>query len=369
MLKRKISLFIVIAIILSMLAGCAADDTTRENDNIIDEQGGEIKEDIEIEDMAGRAVLIPAQIDKAFSTSPTGTILLYSLNPEKMLGWNYDLREGEKGFIDEKYHSLPNLGGAGKNAINIEEVLKLDPAVLIMMEELDDGSISKAEELEEETGKPVILLDSSLYRLEEAYNILGKVLGEEEKAKELSEYCRRTMEDIDNNVHRIVDGERVGIYYAQGPNGLETEPSGSWHVEIIDIVGGENVAEVAIKGDKGKSEVSIEQLLKWNPDIIISWDDERGGYYSEIFKDPAWQDIKAVKDNEVYEIPNRPFNWFDRPPSSNRILGIKWIGNLLYPDVFDYNIKEEVKEFYDKFYHYQLNDEELDALLKNSIRH
>ncbi|WP_025642759.1 ABC transporter substrate-binding protein [Schnuerera ultunensis] len=368
MFKRKVSLFIVIAIILSMLVGCA-DDTIKENDNIIDEQGAEVKEDIEIEDMAGRIVLIPAKVDKAFSTSPTGTILLYSLNPEKMLGWNYDLREGEKRFIDEKYHSLPNLGGAGKNAINIEEVLKLDPTVLIMMEELDDGSISKAEELEEQTGKPVILLDSSLYRLEEAYNILGRVLREEEKAGELANYCRETMEDIEKKAPKIKEEEKVRVYYAEGPNGLETEPSGSWHAEIIDIVGGENVAEVAIKGDKGKSEVSIEQLLKWNPDIIISWDDERGGYYSEIFKDPAWQDIKAVRDKEIYEIPNSPFNWFDRPPSANRILGVKWIGNLLYPDAFDYNIKEEVGKFYDKFYHYQLNDEELDDLLKNSIRH
>ncbi len=52
------------------------------------------------------------------------------------------------------------------------------------------------------------------------------------------------------------------------------------------MVGGENVAKVEIKGgDKGKSEVSIEQLLIWNPDLIISWDDERGGYYSGIFED------------------------------------------------------------------------------------
>lgn len=358
MLKRNISLLIILTIILSMLAGCT-----------VDKQVTEVIKDIEIEDMAGRAVLIPAKVDKAFATIPTGTILLYSLNPEKLLGWNYDLREGEKRFIDEKYHSLPNLGGAGKNAINVEEILKMNPAFLIMMEELDEGTISKAEELEEQTGKPVIFLDSDLHRLDEAYSILGKALGEEKRAEELAKYCKETVEDIEENSPKIKEEEKLRVYYAEGPSGLETEPSGSWHAEIIDLVGGINVAEVVIKGDKGKSEVSIEQLLKWNPDIIISWDDERGGYYSEIFKDPTWMDIKAVKNKDVYEIPNRPFNWFDRPPSVNRILGVKWLGNLLYPEVFDYNMKEEVKEFYQKFYHYQLSEEEIDDLLKNSTRH
>lgn len=124
-----------------------------------------------------------------------------------------------------------------------------------------------------------------------------------------------------------------------------------------------------MKGDKGKSEVSIEQVLAWNPGIIIFWNDERGGYYSEIFKDLNWKDIKAVKNREVYEIPNKPFNWLDRPPSINRILGLKWLGNLLYSDVYNYDMRDEVKEFYDKFYHYKLSEDEIDELLQNSTRH
>ena len=122
-------------------------------------------------------------------------------------------------------------------------------------------------------------MDSDLNRLDEAYNILGKALGEE-KEEELTKYCKETMEDVEKKASLIE--EKVSVYYAEGPKGLETEPSGSWHAELIDIVGGVNVAEVAIKGDKGKSEVSIEQLLKWNPDIIISWDDERGGIIQKI---------------------------------------------------------------------------------------
>lgn len=376
MLKRFISISLVLILILSTLVGCnsrtnkdgksISEEDIVETENTVEEN---VNEEVEIVDMAGRTVTLPKEADKAFATKPTGTILLYTLNPEKIVGWNYDLREGEKRFIPEKYHNLPNLGGAGKNAINIEELLKEDPDVLIIMEEVVETSLSIAEELEQQTGKPTIILDSDLLKLDEAYEVLGKVMGEEERAKELAEYCRETIFTAQDLVSNISYDERVGVYYAEGPDGLETEPSGSWHAVVIDLVGGRNVAEVELKADKGKSLVSIEQLLQWNPDLIISWDDERGGYYSEIFKDPTWQNIKAVQEREVYEIPNRPFNWFDRPPSVNRILGIKWLGNLLYPEVFHYDIKDEVKEFYKKFYHYELSDGELEDLLKNSIRH
>lgn len=375
MLKRFISLSLILILILSILVGCSQDaaneaenEPVAEEENVV-EEAQENDGEIEIVDMAGRTIRLAKAADKAFATRPTGTILLYTLNPDKMIGWNYDLREGERQFIPEKYHSLPNLGGSGKNAINIEELLKLDPDFLIIMEENVEKSLSDAEEIEQQTGKPIIILDSDIHRLDEAYEVLGKALGEEERAKELAEYCRKTMDEAKNLAKDIPEDERLAVYYAQGPEGLETEPSGSWHAEVLDLVGGRNVAEVEVKADTGKSLVSIEQLLNWNPDLIISWDDERGGYYSGIFEDPTWQSIKAVEEGEVYEIPNRPFNWFDRPPSVNRILGVRWLGNLLYPEVFDYDIEEVVKEFYSLFYHWDLSEGQLENLLKNSTRH
>lgn len=358
--KKFISLAIIFILIASLLVGCNQQKTN-----------GEVKVDknLEIEDMAGRKISIPAKVDKIFSVDPVGTILLYSLNPDKMVGWNYELREGEKRFIDEKYQSLPNLGDAGKGTINIEEILKVEPEVLIMMTKIDDTTLSKVDELEKQIGKTIVVLDDSMEKLDEGYEILGEIMDEKDKAEELAKYCKETLDDIKENSSKITEEKKVNIYYAEGPDGLQTEPTGAWHVQVIDMIGGKNVAQVEVKGNKGKSEVSIEQVLAWDPDIIISWGDERGGYYSEIFKDPNWKDIKAVKNREVYEIPNKPFNWFDRPPSVNRILGLKWLGNLLYPDIYEYDMKDEVKEFYDKFYHYKLSEDEIYELLQNSTRH
>lgn len=371
MKKRIIPLLIAMLMLLSLVVGCTKDVSNVEQ-NVEDANEKEIEVEnegkVKLVDMAGREVLLPENIDTVFSTGPVGTILLYSLAPDKMVAWNYSLRDGEKNYIDEKYHDLPNLGGAGRETVNFEELLKVDPDILITMGKIDDTAITQVEEIEDQLGKNIILIDDDINKLDEAYILLGKILGEEEKAGELAKYCKDVLDEIEKNQEFITEDMKVDIYYAEGPDGLQSEPAGSWHGLVMDMVGGNNVVQLEEEGSLGKSEVSIEQVLAWNPEIIISWDDERGGYYSGIFEDPLWEDIKAVKNGEVYEIPNKPFNWFDRPPSVNRVLGLKWVGNLLYPNIYDYNMRDEVREFYDKFYHYDLTEEELDNLLVNTIR-
>lgn len=355
--KKNISivLLIIMALILVSCGGENEAQLPNDTNNLID-----------ITDMANRDLQIPDKIEKVMSTDSVGTIIIYSINPDKLVGWNYDLKDGEKQYIDEKYHKLPNLGGAGKSPLNHEELLKIDPDILLAIGEIDKVNIEKMDELQDKLNKPVIMLDSDMNKLAESYELLGEIMGDE-RAYDLAKYCRNAMEDIEINSKKIKEEDKISLYYAEGPNGLETEPSNSWHGQVIDLIGAKNVALVEINKDTGKTEINLEQLIIWNPDVIISWADDRGGYYSGILEDQTWKNINAVKNGQVYEIPNRPFNWFDRPPSVNRILGIRWLGNLLYPEIYKYDIREEVKEFYDVFYHHNLNDGELEDLIKNSI--
>src|SRR5699024_5461538 len=106
----------------------------------------------------------------------------------KMVGWNYQLREGEKQYIHEKYHDLPNMGGAGKEPLNLEEVLKADPDILIAMGKIDDTFVSQVEELQDKLDKPIVILDDNIEKLDESYEVLGRIMGEEEKARELGKY-------------------------------------------------------------------------------------------------------------------------------------------------------------------------------------
>lgn len=322
-----------------------------------------------ITDHAGRTVTIPAQIDRCYYTSPLGLIMVYTLAPDKMVGWSMQLTDKVKKYIPEKYVSLPFLGGLQMNAkINTEELLKAKPDVIFSVgpDALTDATKSEADKLQEQLNIPVIIVDGNINSTEKAYTFIGKILGAEDKAKELAAYCNKTMSEVTAATQAIPEEKRVRVYYAEGPKGLSTEPKGGSHALVLDLVNGNNVAQVENKGGSGMSSVSMEQVLKWNPDVILAWSVDAGGAYDVIRTDQDWANINAVKNNKVYEIPSYPFNWFDRPPSVNRFLGLKWLAATLYPDTYKVDMVSEVKGFYSLFYHIDLSDDDAKNLLKNS---
>lgn len=324
-----------------------------------------------ITDDMGRTHTIPVEIKKVFSTSPVAAIMTYTLAPEKMAGWNYDLRPDESQYLLPSVLNLPNLGGwQGKSTGNIEEIIKAKPDVIISMgDNMGDTDVSLADKVQQQTGIPVILVKLPLKEMDKAYTFMGELLGVKEKAAELSAYYKDTLADIQAKAASIPADKKVRVYYAEGADGLTTEPDGSTHIQTLNIVGGVNVASgVAEAGKAGQTQVSMEQVLAWDPDVIICWKESSGGAYKLIMSDSRWAKLKAVKNKQVYEIPSSPYNWFDRPPSVNRIMGFKWAGNLLYPDIYNYDIAKETKEFYKKFYHYDLSDDDVKALLTNSMR-
>jgi iron complex transport system substrate-binding protein len=324
----------------------------------------------EIVDMAGRKVVIPKKIEKIYTTSPVGQIAVYTLNPNKLAGWNYKLSPEEMKYIDEKYKKLPVLGGnfGKKNSFNAEEIIKIAPDIVIDMNIMNETTKTSADEMQKQLNIPVVCIDGSLLNYDQSYDLLGEVINEKEKAKELGNYCKKVTNEIQKKSKSIPEDQKVHVYYAEGPKGLQTDPAGSRHTEVLDVIGGKNVAEIAIKEGYGRGEVSFEQVALWKPDVILIYPEpsQEMSFYDTIGQDINWNKLTAVKNNKYYEVPFGPYNWFDRPPSSSRILGMMWLGNLLYPEIYNYDIAKETKVFYDKFYHYKLTDEEVQKLLYHS---
>ena len=114
------------------------------------------------------------------------------------------------------------------------------------------------------------------------------------------------------------------------------------------------------------ADTSMEQILKWDPDIIIIGRGSQASLYKQIMSDTKWAQLKAVKNGKVFVRPEDPFSWFDGPPGANQVIGLYWTVNKLYPDkTSNMDLKGKTKEFYAKFYHYQLTDGEVTMLLAN----
>lgn len=321
----------------------------------------------EITDMAGRTMTVPAEIDSVFSTGPVAAIYLYTLVPDKLLGWNYELNDIEKSIILEQYHDLPNFGQG--DAVNYEAVIAAGPTIALNVTSINDGSIDASDALAEQLGVPVVMVSSDLLDAPAVYRFMGKLFGVEEQAEALAAYAEETFNAISSL--DIPNEEKVRIYYGNGEDSLETAPAGSSHGQIIDLVNAVNVADLEL-GDGSRVQISAEQLLAWDPDVIIvngePKADMTGSAAAEaILADPLFATLKAVQNGAVYGTPNAPFSWVDRPPGPNRIVGMRWLSGLIYPEYLNYDVDEAVREFFQLFYHVELTDEQLTQLYNGTL--
>ena len=321
----------------------------------------------EITDMAGRTMTVPLEIESVFSTGPAAAIYLYTLVPDKLLGWNYALNDIEKSIILEQYHDLPNFGQGA--AVNYEAVIAAGPTIALNVTSINDGSIDASDALAEQLGVPVVMVSSDLLDAPAVYRFMGELFGVEEQAEALAAYAEETFNAISSL--DIPNEEKVRIYYGNGEDSLETAPAGSSHGQIIDLVNAVNVADLEL-GDGSRVQISAEQLLAWDPDVIIvngePKADMTGSAAAEaILADPLFATLKAVQNGAVYGTPNAPFSWVDRPPGPNRIVGMRWLSGLIYPEYLDYDVDEAVREFFQLFYHVELTDEQLTQLYNGTL--
>lgn len=321
----------------------------------------------EITDMAGRTMTVPLEIESVFSTGPAAAIYLYTLVPDKLLGWNYALNDIEKSIILEQYHDLPNFGQG--DAVNYEAVIAAGPTIALNVTSINDGSIDASDALAEQLGVPVVMVSSDLLDAPAVYRFMGELFGVEEQAEALAAYAEETFNAISSL--DIPNEEKVRIYYGNGEDSLETAPAGSSHGQIIDLVNAVNVADLEL-GDGSRVQISAEQLLAWDPDVIIVNGEPKanmtGSAAAEaILADPLFATLKAVQNGAVYGTPNAPFSWVDRPPGPNRIVGMRWLSGLIYPEYLDYDVDEAVREFFQLFYHVELTDEQLTQLYNGTL--
>lgn len=331
------------------------------------EEASEAAGEREITDMAGRKVVVPDEVETVFSASTVTAIFMYTLAPDKLLGWNYELNDLEKSVILKEYHDLPNFGMG--DSINYEAVIAAGPTIAVNVGTINDKMISDCDKLSESLGVPVVAVDGDLAASAEAYRFMGELLGEEEQAEKLASYAEKTFADIEKM--EVPEDKKVRIYYGNGEDSLETAPAGSAHGQIIDMVNAVNVADLEM-GEGSRVQISAEQLLAWDPDVIVvngePKADTSGASAAEaILANPDYASLKAVQNQQVYGTPNAPFSWMDRPMGPNRIVGIRWLSGLIYPEYLNYNVDEEVKEFFDLFYHVQLTDEQLENIYSGAV--
>ena len=370
--RQLLALFICLVMSVSLLTGYSETKAATEEPTQSAEQDAtqETAETREITDMAGRKVTVPTaeNIESVFSAGPVAAIFLYMVAPDKLLGWNYELNDVEKSIILDKYQDLPNFGMG--DAVNYEAVIAANPTIAINSGKINDAMVSDCDALSESLGIPVVAVDNELNNSAEAFRFMGELLGVEDHAEELAQYAEQVFTDI-NVLSDIPEEKKVSVYFGNGEDSLETASRGSQHAQILDAINAVNVADLEL-GDGSRVQISAEQLLAWDPDVIVvngepKADKSGSSAAEDILSNPDYASLKAVQDQKVYGTPNAPFSWVDRPAGPNRLIGMRWFSALIYPEYIKCDINEEIHKFFDLFYHVDLSDEQLQNVLKGTL--
>ena len=323
-----------------------------------------------ITDMINRTVQVPSVVDNVVATSPPMTTVLYMIAPDKLKAVNFQWTDDELKYVPGQYANYPVVGGwYGSQDGSYEEFIAAEPDVVIeSIDEGGDGDLSTVQERQEKFGTiPVIAVKdtTNVEKVGESILFMGKIVGAEDKANQLNDFNNKYLDMVHDRASKLSDSDRKTVYYAYGDDGLSTSPSHSTHGQLIDLIGGKNVADSLNQGNTTSGvQVSIEQVISWDPDIIITNDQE---FYDSVYNDPNWAHLKAVQNKEVYVSPQSPFKWFDRPVGANMIIGVPWTAKVIYPEDYkDINMVDATKEFYSNFYHFDLSDDQAKEILLNS---
>lgn len=311
-----------------------------------------------VTDDAGRSIEIPGKVHRVFAAGLPAAILLYTLAPERLLGWPSANPPKACAYLVPETCGKPVLGRlTGRDDhIDLASLTTRKPDLILDVGATDTRFAALADTVQKQTDIPYALLDGRLLSLSTTYEKLGRLIGRAAEGADFADYCNQTLAAVTNSIAFVTADKRPKIYYARGPNGLTTGLGGARQMESIELMA--RNAAGSIQG--GLADVTVEQVKQWEPDVILATDPD---FAARIGSAAGWAQVKAVREGRVHLMPRFPFGWVDAPPSANRLMGLWWIGKLLYPSHFKDDIRETTRDFYKKFYHVALSGAQIERVL------
>jgi iron complex transport system substrate-binding protein len=305
-----------------------------------------------ITDLAGRKVTVPAQVDRIVPIHPIGAYMVYRLTPDKLVSVDrmfkqyYLNKDGPKFYSDADASRLAALPVTAVffEGLDPEQLLALKPDVIVTIVQHPN-----LDEFASQIGVPVIAFNKdSMADYARSFRLIGSLVGNEAEGNQLADYCDATLKQVADATARVPPEQRLRVYYANASI-LTTPGPGSIMGSIMDLAGGNNVGKDLTDQYNEDIEVSLEQVIKWDPEVIFVG---TASDKQKIMSDPGWQDITAVKNDRVFV----RLSYADTD-GIEALMGVVWAQvKLLHPGdpAFDAQFAQKMQEFYQLFFNHEL---------------
>ena len=355
LLKSSIALLLVLMMVFSVV-GCTqkpTEDVNEGNNPVVvepakEETPKEESTEIVVVDHLGREVKFDKPVETIVSGYYISSSIVLALGlKDKVIG--LEAKPANRpiyALAAPEFLELPTVGSMKE--FDLEGTAALNPDLVIVSVRLKDS----VESLEKLGIKVIAINPESMEELEEALDMVAKATGTEERANKLKEYNKEKLEELE----KITEGkEKKNIYLGGNSDYLSTASKKMYQDTLITNAGGNNVAGDI--DDTYWATISYEQLIQYNPDVIIG---AAGASYTadDIKNDDKLKSIKAVENGEVYIIPNT-FELWDSPIPSG-IIGTMWLTSVLHEEDYPFEkFKDDTYEFYKEFYGVEINKDDI----------
>ena len=377
--KKFLSLFLVFTIIVGILGGCSKKDAPEKNagaKNVSTEEKVATKDEAGshiVTDHAGHEVEVPNKIEKIVIDQVPILSTYMAYNEGKapyIVGYAGSLKQVISGTVLKDM--APELLDAtntvqGQSDLNVEEIMKLKPDVIFYNAKNQD----RYEKLSK-TGVPCIGFVTMgadtpadpINRYGEWLKLLEDVFNEKGKMDDFLKAGDEIVKDVEERIAKVPEEKRpsgmILWKYQEGtPIVAGKGTFGDFWLKRLKV---KNVAEEA----KGYAKVNVEQIYAWNPDVFyldgpgllnIKTED----VYNNSVEGFDFSNLKSVKDKRVYNSKLGMWNWLTPNPDAPLVLA--WLASETYPDAFkDYDLKKVIKDYYQKWYNYELSDEQIEDM-------
>jgi iron complex transport system substrate-binding protein len=309
-----------------------------------------------VRDMAGRNVMVPAHITRVATNGGVVDEWILMLGGQSKLVATSVSNQHNPWFIKlfPQIRRIPAVFSPSGD-VNVEALIKSNPDVVMMLSGLTTQYTVQT------SGIPVIVLERrNAYELKRSIMLSGHLLGRQEQAvaEHFCSYYDSAVKRVQRRTAALPAQKRVRVYYASGPNPLETDGRQTMAADWIAQAGGINVAAQAGIAGMNRT-ISLEGLLLWNPDVIIT---STRVAAERIMNSRQWVAISAVRNHRVYVNPTGLYLWSRN--SSETALQTLWSAKMIHPELFtDLDMNRETRNFYQTFFHYRLSDPELQSIL------
>lgn len=374
-MKKKILMLLTICTLGLSCAGCSTSDASETESKETTSQSSQetVEKDgyIEVVDQNNMTAKVPKDASRVILTAlPLPSIYAITGAPiENLVGMHPGSASAiENSVMKSMYPDLVNVPSNFIDGldINIEEMMKLDPDVVMYWAEYTNQY-----DVMTEAGIPAVGVKTqaggdALKTMESWLEIMGTMFGTDSdngNAAKVLDYGKKVQDEIAEVVKTIPEEEKPKVLYLYNHSADEISVSGNgfyggfW----IESAGGVNsAAEI-----QGHSIVNMEQIYEWNPDIILITtftETMPEDLLNNTIEGQDWSQVAAVKNGKVYKEPLGTYRWF--PPSGDAPLMAKWMAQTLHPDLFTYDMTQEIISYYDEFYQYSLTLEQAEGILK-----